>query len=219
MHVHVVHVSTGQGLALIAEARARGIDVSCETCPHYLIFTEDDLERLGAIAKCAPPLRSAADQEALWQGVAGGAVSIIASDHSPAPPELKSRASFFDVWGGISGCQSLLPALLTAGYHQRGVPLERIAALTAAGVARRFRLASKGQIAVGFDADLALVRLDAQTLLRQDDLLYRHRHSPYIGLTFTGQVVQTIRRGVTVARDGQIIVAGGGRLVRPAPAA
>jgi allantoinase len=217
--LHVVHVSTGRGLALIAEARARGADVSCETCPHYLIFTEEDLERLGAVAKCAPPLRPLADREALWQGVASGAVAIIASDHSPAPPELKARASFFDVWGGISGCQSLLPVLLTAGHHDRGVPLERVAALTATEVARRFRILGKGRIAVGFDADLALVRLDTQTILRQDDLLYRHRQSPYLGLTLTGQIVRTIRRGVTVVRDGRPVVTGGGRLVRPAPAA
>ncbi len=215
--LHVVHVSTGRGLAVIAEARERGVDVSCETCPHYLTFTEDDVERLGAVAKCAPPLRPLADQAALWQGVANGAVSIIASDHSPAPPELKARASFFDVWGGISGCQSLLSALLTAGHHDRGVRLERIAALTATDVARRFRLAGKGRIAVGFDADLALVRLDAHTILRQEELLYRHRQSPYVGLTFTGQVVRTIRRGVTIVQDGRPVVAGGGRLVRPAP--
>ncbi len=215
--LHVVHVSTGRGLALIASARARGIDVSCETCPHYLIFTEEDLERLGAVAKCAPPLRPAADQEALWQGITDGAVAIVASDHSPSPPELKARASFFDAWGGISGCQSLLPALLTTGHHQRGIPLERIATLVAGAVARRFRIPGKGQIAVDFDADLAPVRLDARATLRREDLCYRHRQSPYAGMTFTGQVVRTIRRGETIARDGKPVASRGGRLVRPVP--
>ena len=217
--LHIVHVSSGRGVALVAEARARGVDVTCETCPHYLVFTEDDLERLGAVAKCAPPLRPAADREALWRELESGAIAFVASDHSPSPPSLKERPSFFAVWGGISGCQSLLPALLTAGYHQRGLPLERIAALVAGAVARRFRILGKGEIAVGFDADLALVRLDARATLRREDLCYRHALSPYVGMTFTGQVARTIRRGETIALNGRPVASGGGRLVRPAPLA
>ncbi|MBX6342374.1 MAG: allantoinase AllB, partial [Thermomicrobiaceae bacterium] len=117
--LHVVHVSTGRGVALVAAARARGVDVSCETCPHYLVFTEDDVEALGAVAKCAPPLRSRDEREALWAALARGDIPIVASDHSPAPPEMKAAASFFDVWGGISGCQSTLAALLTEGHATR----------------------------------------------------------------------------------------------------
>jgi allantoinase len=213
--LHVVHVSSGRGVALIAAARARGLDVSCETCPHYLLFTEEDVERLGAVAKCAPPIRAAPEREALWQGILRGDVTIVASDHSPSPPELKQGADFFRIWGGISGCQSTLPVLLTAGRLRRGVPLSTLAAVTAGAVARRFALPRKGRLAVGADADLALVDLDAPFALAADDLLYRHRHSPYVGHLFTGRVVRTMLRGTTVFRDGRTVARAVGTLVRP----
>ena len=136
--LHIVHVSSGRGVALAAEARVRGVDVSIETCPHYLFFTEDDVERLGAVAKCAPPLRNAAEQDGLWTQVLAGTVDIVASDHSPAPPDLKF-CDFGQAWGGIAGVQSTLSVLLDRGHHCRQLPLERIATLVAAEPARRFR--------------------------------------------------------------------------------
>jgi len=213
--LHIVHVSTGGGVALVAEARARGVDVSCETCPHYLILTGEDAERLGAVAKCAPPLRPAAERDALWGHLLAGTIDLVASDHSPAPPDLKTGDDFFRIWGGISGCQSLLPLLLSAGHHDRGLELPRIARLTAGAVAQRFRLPTKGRLAVGADADLALLDLGAAQTLAADDLLYRHRQSPFVGTTLRGRVRRTIRRGVTIWRDGRIVATGGGRLVRP----
>ncbi len=110
--LHVVHVSTGRGVALVAAARERGVDVTCETCPHYLVLTEEDAEELGAVAKCAPPLRPRRDLESLWGPVFEGNVGFVASDHSPAPPEMRVGADFFRIWGGISGCQSLLNVML-----------------------------------------------------------------------------------------------------------
>src|SRR5438105_8805868 len=105
--LHVVHVSTARGVRLVAEARARGAAVTCETCPHYLLFAEEDLERLGAVGKCAPPLRPRAEVEALRSEL--GAIDLLASDHSPSPASMKQADDFFVVWGGISGVQSLLP--------------------------------------------------------------------------------------------------------------
>jgi len=113
--VHIVHVSCGQGVALVAQARARGVDVTCETCPHYLVLTEDDFLELGAAAKCAPPLRPKATQDFLWERLLAGEVNTIGSDHSPSAPDLKVGADFFQVWGGISGVQLLLPLLLDEG--------------------------------------------------------------------------------------------------------
>ncbi|MDP9365953.1 MAG: allantoinase, partial [Chloroflexota bacterium] len=214
--LHVVHVSTGRGVTLIAAARARGQDVSCETCPHYLVLTEDDLETLGAIAKCAPPLRPTPEREALWVALRSGDVPMVASDHSPAPPDLKTGEDFFAIWGGISGCQSTLPAMLTEGYHTRGVPLPLIASALAGFVARRFRLPGKGGIAVGADADLALVALDDPFVLDADGLFYRHRHSPFVGHRFRSRVVRTILRGTTTFLDGEIVSSPIGRLLRPA---
>src|SRR5258708_38805437 len=106
--LHIVQISSGRGVALAAEARARGADVSIETCPHYLFFTEEDLERLGAVAKCAPPLRPAADHDALCAALLRGEIDIVGSDHSPAPIEMKRDENFFRVWGGIAGVQSTL---------------------------------------------------------------------------------------------------------------
>jgi allantoinase len=214
--LHVVHVSSGRGAALVAEARAQGVDVTCETCPHYLLLTEEDAERLGAVAKCAPPLRRAAEQERLWEALAGGAVDLVASDHSPAPPAMKQGEDFFAVWGGIPGVQSTLPALLTHGYHGHAVALETIAARCAARPAQRFGLfPRKGTLAAGADADLILVALDETWRLEASDLLTRHQQSPYVGRTFRGRVRRTMRRGETIFAEGRPVTGGGGRFLRP----
>jgi allantoinase len=213
--LHVVHVSTGRGVALVAEARARGVDATCETCPHYLVLDEDDAERLGAVAKCAPPLRPAAERDALWSAL--GDLAFVASDHSPAPPELKAGDDAFAAWGGIAGVQSLLALVLDAGHHERGVALERIAQLCADGAARRLRLRGKGRIEPGADADLALVDLAGTTEVTPDALLQRHPFTPYTGRTLRGRIVRTIVRGTTVVADGRVVAPPAGRLVTPSP--
>ena len=212
--LHIVHISSGRGVVAAAEAKARGVDVSIETCAHYLFFTEEDLERLGTVAKCAPPLRDAAQNTALWETLLDGTIDIVASDHSPAPPAMKT-GPMMKVWGGIAGVQSTLAVLLERGHFERGLPLERIAALTAATPARRFRIARKGQITPGNDADLTLVDLGGSHTLRDGDLQQRHRLSPYVGSAFRGVVRRTLRRGETIFKDGAITAASGGRLVQP----
>jgi len=212
--LHIVHVSSGRGVALAAEARARGTDVSIETCPHYLFFTAEDVERLGAVAKCAPPLRHTEEQDDLWKELLAGRVDIVASDHSPAPPDMKT-GDFGKSWGGIAGAQSTLAVLLDRGHHSRGLSLERISSLIAREPARRFRIPSKGEIAVGMDADLTLVDLSGLFELRRKDLKQRHALSPYVGETFRGRVVRTIRRGETLFLNGEITARGAGRFVRP----
>jgi allantoinase len=216
--LHVVHVSTGRAVALIAAGRDRGVDVTLETCPHYLAFTEDDLESLGAVGKCAPPLRPAAEVEALWQALAAGTIPFVASDHSPSPPDMKRGDDFFRIWGGVSGCQTTLPFMLTEGFRARTVSLDAIARWTASAAADRFRLARKGRLAPGFDADIALVDLDAEWTLAPNDLRYRHRHSPYVGRRFRGRIRRTILRGQTIMRDGQTTGTARGQLLAPSPA-
>jgi allantoinase len=213
--LHIVHISTGRGVALVAEARAKGVDVSAETCAHYLWFTEGDVERLGAIAKCAPPLRPAADAQALWRELLSGHVDIVASDHSPTEPARKA-GDFVSAWGGIAGVQSTLSVLLDRGYHDRGLTLERIAELVSATPARRFGIARKGTIVPGNDADLVLIDPHHTFTLREEDLQQRHKASPYVGQTFRGAVRRTVRRGETIFTDGHITAhGGGGRFVRP----
>jgi allantoinase len=214
--LHIVHVSSGRGVSLAAEARARGVDVSIETCPHYLWFTEADVERLGTIAKCAPPLRAAEHGEALWNAVMAGQVDIVGSDHSPTEPSMKA-GDFFSAWGGIAGVQSTLPVLVDRGYHDRRLPLERIADLVAARPARRFRIAGKGTIDRGNDADLVLIDTESSFPLQAEHLQQRHKTSPYLGATFRGAVRATLRRGETIFMVGQVTARGGGRYVRPEP--
>jgi allantoinase len=192
---------------LVAEARAEGVDVTCETCPHYLFLTDDDMIEHGAVAKCAPPLRSLDDQRELWTRLAE--VDTLGSDHSPSPPEMKQRDNFFDVWGGISGCQHVL-ALLSGR-----VSSSEIARLTSEGVAQRFRLAGKGGFGIGKDADLTLVDHNAQEIVTTESLHYRHRQSPYVGRTMSGRIVRTLLRGQTVYANGNFASRPLGRFVRP----
>ncbi|WP_420799336.1 allantoinase [Ktedonospora formicarum] len=213
--LHIVHISCGAGISLVAEARARNVDVSCETCPHYLVLTEEDMERMGAVAKCSPPLRIKAEQEMLWEHLRMGHIQTIGSDHSPSPTTMKIAQSFFQVWGGISGCQSLLSLLLTKGHHERNLPLSLLTTLTAEAVARRFQLPGKGKLVIGADADLALVDLQAQTILHTEDLHYRHQQSPYIGMSMRGQITQTLLRGRTVYKQGQCSTQAHGQLLTP----
>jgi allantoinase len=213
--LHIVHISSGRGVALAAEARARGVNVSIETCPHYLFFTGEDLERLGTVAKCAPPLRAESDRRMLWSELLAGHVDIVASDHSPTEPARK-QGDFFSAWGGIAGVQSTLSVLLDRGVQGHGLTLERVAQLVAGEPARRFRVAGKGSIEAGYDADLVLVDMSASFTLDAASLLQRHAMSPYIGEAFRGRVRRTIRRGETIFDGAHITATSTGRLVRPA---
>ncbi len=219
--VHFVHLSTPAAVRAVAEARAQGVDATLETCPHYLALDEDDLDQLGPVAKCAPPLRTREVVEALWRCVLDGLVDVIASDHSPCPPEDKRRgdADIWAAWGGISGVQTLLPLLLTEGVGRRGLDWPAIVRLTSANPARRFGLyPRKGALRVGSDADLALVDPDRAWTLGSEDLLTRWPISPFLGHTFRGRVDATFVRGRAVWRNNQIVAEPGyGQLVLRGP--
>ncbi len=213
--LHIVHVSTGSGVATAAEARARGVDVSVETCPHYLFFTDKDLDTLGVAAKCAPPLRNHGEHAALWDEVLRGRVDLIASDHSPAEPSLKREGDFRTSWGGVAGVQSTLAVLCHRGLDGRRLSFEHISALIAANPAARFRIPAKGTLAPGNDADLMLLDPSRSYRLEPVHLLQRHKMSPYLGFEFTGIVVRTIRRGETIFLDGKVVAETKGHFVRP----
>jgi allantoinase len=214
--LHVVHVSSAAGARLIAAARKAGIDATCETCPHYLALTDEDVEKLGAVAKCSPPLRTGRERQELWQELLAENILTIGSDHSPSPPEMKQRGNFFKVWGGISGAQHLMPLLVTLGHFERRADLSFLLRFCSSNVARRFNLPdSKGRVTTGCDADLALVSLDESFTVRSEDLHYRHRQSPYVGRRLRGSVRRTLLRGQTVFQDGQFVAKLQGRLVQP----
>jgi allantoinase len=216
--LHIVHVSTPQGLDAVAEARARGEAVTAETCPQYLALCDEDLARIGVEAKCGPPLRARATMEELWERVLAGRVDSIASDHSPSVTEDKTRHAddVWAAWGGVPGLQTMLPVLLTEGVRRRGMPLPLLARLTATNPARQFGLyPHKGSLQPGADADLAIVDLEGTWHVRTADLVQRNQHSPFTGFTLHGTVERTLVRGVTVYDRGTFPAAPGhGRLLR-----
>jgi len=217
--LHVVHVSCPEALDLVREARNRGVRVTAETCPHYLLLTDDSVGEIGASAKCAPPLRDAARREEMWERLRAGGIDTLGSDHSPAPPDMKVSKDFFAVWGGISGCQHAFTLALGEFYARAGADgLARFAAVTATRVAARFGIGCrKGRVAEGCDADITLVDLQGRERIAAGQLLYRHPISPYIGLEVRAVVRGTWVRGRAVYRDGKVAGEAGGRLLRPEP--
>jgi len=209
--LQVVHVSSAEGIHRITAAKAAGVNVTAETCPHYLVLTSEDMERLGAVAKCAPPLRDPSVRDELLELVREGQVDTIGSDHSPAPWSMKTSDDFFKVWGGIAGVQHLL--LLLADLD---LSTEQLAAVTAGNVARRFRVDyRKGSLSAGLDADITLIRRTAPEIITPGDLLYRHAISPYVGRKLKHRIEKVILRGMLVS-PAQENTQPGGELIRPA---
>jgi len=199
--VHFVHISTAAAAHTIATARSDGLDISVETCPHYVSLDEADLQQLGGFAKCAPPLRSPTIRAELWQAVLDGTIDFIASDHSPCPPSMKDTPDIWSAWGGISGVQTTLPVLLT-----QGLPLPAVANLTSANPARRLGLyPRKGALQPGSDADLVLLDADRTWTLSEDALLTRWKTSPFRGRQLRGRVEATLVRGTLVFQGGAIV--------------
>jgi allantoinase len=203
--VHISQVSTARSVELIASARAQGLNISCETSPHYLILTEDDAERLDSFAKCLPPLRTAAQQTDLWAQLSAGQVDLVTSGHAPVP---KRRDDIFAAYPGIAGCQSMLSLMITEAFGaEHPMPLNKLTELMATNSARRFRLHPvKGEVLAGADADLLILDLDEEHTVREETLLYQHpAHSPYLGRQLLGRIVRTLLRGETIYREGRIV--------------
>jgi allantoinase len=211
-NLHIVHVSIPEGIQHIARARAEGTHITAETCPHYLFFNQQDFERIGPEAKCAPPIRSRETVEELWKCVLNGLVDTIGSDHSPCTWNEKEKGmnDIWKAWGGISGVQLTLPVLFSAGVHQRGLSLTTLTRMLSYNPARLFGLfPQKGSIRVGADADLVVVDPDKEWTLTAEKLFYKNKFSAYVGSTFIGQVERTVLRGKTVYQDGQIMAEPG----------
>ena len=203
--LHIVHVSSPEGIALVAEARLQRADVTAETCPHYLLFNEADVVRLGPLAKCAPPLRDEKRRKALWADLRAGRIQTVGSDHSPCRPEMKDSANMFAVWGGIAGVQHGAGLLFSACEKTAAQDLPVLAAVLARNVARRFQIDDrKGQIAVGRDADFSLLEFGKARTIREDELWTRHRSSAYAGERSRARVTHTYVRGGAVFADGRL---------------
>jgi allantoinase len=209
--LHVVHVSCPEAVDLVIQARSRGLDVTCEACPHHLLWNETVAIELGALAKCAPPLRDEVRRTGLWKALIEGGIDSIGSDHSPAPPDMKMGFDVFSAWGGIMGCQHgfllMLDAILSKNPENLPLVWERMSARPA----RRMGIASyKGSIAIGHDADVVLVSNGPERVIEPSELLYRHRISPYIGTKIRSRVARSLLRGEDIGRTSG---AGGGRFI------
>jgi dihydropyrimidinase len=212
--IYVVHTSSAEALDAAVAARSQGVDITIETCPHYL--THDVTWEGGTVGKINPPLREAADREALWQGIASGVIDTLASDHVHRAVSGKEGG----IWKASPGCpgvETLLPVMLSEGHHGRGVAIERVVSLLCEKPARAMGLwGQKGAIAPGFDADIVLVDLDAEYTLTTGDVLSDAGYSIYEGRTLKGRVTNTLVRGVEVYRDGKMVedTSGHGRYLR-----
>ncbi len=200
--LHIVHVTCHEGIDLISEAKNHGIDVTVETCPHYLLMTEEDACRIGAPAKCAPPERPAETVAAMWDRLRSGAIDTLGSDHSPSSPDLKTGDDMFAIWGGIAGIQHGLPLVLEQDLNL--IPQLRC------NVVERFRLPQKNSLALGSDADFIVVKHREHTITREE-LLTRHPISPYIGRTTSLEIAATYLRGEPVG------AATKGHFLKPTP--
>jgi allantoinase len=203
--LHIVHLSSAKALPMLRAARAEGLPVSVETCPHYLHLAAEAIADAATLFKCAPPIRCAENREKLWQALGEGAIDLVATDHSPCLPEMKrvGEGSFRTAWGGIAGLSLALPIMYTEA-RARGFGLVEIARWMAEGPAK---LAAchrrKGCVAAGYDADLVIFDPDAEFVATADHLHYRHRVSPYLGEKLKGRVKKTYLRGALVYADGQ----------------
>jgi allantoinase len=199
--IHFVHISSAKSVKLIQEAKKKGLDITLETCPHYLLFNDQDFKSKGAIAKCAPPLRSEKERIQLWEALTNGQIDFIASDHSPCPSSMKLefKHDMFKAWGGISGGQFSMEAIIDQAFIKRNIPLTEIAKWLSINPAIRFGLyPRKGTISIGSDADFAIVDPNLEHLITKNDLFSKHQHSPYIGSKFGCRITNTVSRGKIV---------------------
>lgn len=216
---HVVHLSSPRAAEVLRAARQAGTDITSETCAHYLLLSEDDLVRIGNVARCGPPLRAAPLPERLWAHLLAQDIDILASDHCPYPAA--DKASGLSVWEagmGLTGVETNVPLLMGEGVLSRGLPLEHFAQLTATAPARRFGLdARKGAIRVGLDADLTLWDPQGQTVVRGAEFRGRAKFSAFEGWTTRGRLLRTLVRGIEVFAEGRDLgAAGQGRFQRRA---
>ena len=208
---HVVHLSASGALPTLRAARAGGVDVSVETCPHYLHFEAGTIPDGATELKCCPPIRDGANREALWAALGGGDIDMVVSDHSPCTADLKRQdtGDFAEAWGGIASLQLGLP-VVWSGARERGVPLADVVRWMATAPARRVGLASKGEIAVGADADLCVFAPEESWVVDPARLHHKNPVSAYTGRTLTGTVRSTWLRG----RPVDLTAEPRGRLLR-----
>ena len=213
-HVHIVHLATVEALPAIRQLRRDGVQLTVETCPHYLTFAAEDIADGATAWKCAPPIRQRLNREGLWQALADGDIDLVATDHSPAPASLKSveDGDFIKAWGGIASLQLGLSAIWTAA-SARGFSINDVVRWMSSGPAKLAGLDAKGRIAAGADADLVVFDPEAVWTVDPARLHHRHPLTPYAGMRLRGVVRRTLVRAQTVFIDGELTGGASGRMI------
>ena len=211
--LHILHVSSAEGIEHVRQAQKEGYPITAETCPHYLFLSAEDYDNIGPQMKVFPPVKFKKDQEALWEALHDGTISLVCSDHAPHTEEEKDG----DLWSipaGMCGVETLVPLMLNA-VNEGKITIHDAARLLSEGPAQLFKLANKGAIRVGADADLTIVDMTKESMIKRDQLHSKSKVTAYDGFNIKGVPVQTIVRGNTVMKDGEIIGQPTGNLITP----
>ena len=214
--LHIVHLATAQAVELLRAGKAEGLPVTVETCPHYLHLCAENISDGATEFKCAPPIRSRANQDGLWQALGAGVIDLVATDHSPCPPDMKGRGDgrFNIAWGGIASLSTALPVMWTEA-HRRGYSLRDLARWMSGAPAALAGLRHRvGAIEPGRDANFVVFDPDVSFVVTEQHLHYRHKVSPYLGETLRGSVRETVLRGRTVYAEGDFPGQNSGRELR-----
>ncbi|GAP39858.1 dihydroorotase [Flexilinea flocculi] len=213
-HLHIHHLASGDGVELIRDAQKKNIHVTAETCTHYLELSNEDYDRVGPLIKGYPPIRLKRDQELLWDGLRDGTLSYVCSDHAPHSYEEKMQ----DLWtapAGMANIETMAPVMINA-VNEGKITLNQLVQFLSENQAKQFGFyPQKGSLEVGTDADIVVVDLDKEYVLDQEKLHSRTKLTPFHGRKMKGLPVQTILRGKTVAKDGEVVSEPCGKFVRP----
>jgi allantoinase len=214
--IHIVHLASSDALPMLRKAKSDGLNISVETCPHYLTFAAEEIQDNATEFKCAPPIRESENREQLWSALQDGTINFVASDHSPCPPSLKllEEGDFVRAWGGIASLELGLAAIWTEA-RSRGYALTDVVRWMCNGPAEYDGLAgSKGAIAVGYDADLVIFDPEKRLRVAPNKLHHRHKLTPYAGRELIGAVEATFLRGQLIFDNGTVSEMPRGRVLR-----
>lgn len=213
--VHFVHMSLPHSIDLVQSYAAQGVDASAEVCPHYLMFTEDDMVTMGTRVKINPPVRTRADVEGMWSRLTADAIDTLSSDHAPWPIVEKDKPNIFDNASGAPGVETLFPVTAAVGLAERGVSIESLVRVSSWRPAELFGIDHrKGDLRAGLDADVVVFDPAAEWEVDETVMQSNAGWSPYHGMTLRGRITRTLSRGETIYADGKLTsTAGRGRLV------
>lgn len=212
--VHIVHLSSAEALPMIESARREGLPLSVETTQHYLVFSAEEIPDGDTTYKCAPPIREKANNDQLWNALKSGLIDFVATDHSPAPPDIKeiSSGDFSKAWGGIAGLQFALPSFWTAA-KARGFTVSDVARLMSSSPADFLTISGKGRLAKGCDADFFIWEPESEISFEGEDIEHRHKVSPYAGKKYFGKVISTYLNGIKVYENRMLKTPVQGRII------